>query len=254
MLGTGEAKIPAIGPPTHLHGTPQHSDTAQWLQCPIMGFQWEALGQGDVDAAGAEVTELAGVGQHAAPAAPPAHASLQHPAGAIRRQGGFGWERGQEKGWSGCRRWHEPGSAPQDLTQRATHPRSLPALPELSPECQVCRLRREGSVSRDSRARAETSPDFWESEISLPVWLRGRGWRVPSARPCTVSLHPAAPPGALGGGGVRASGTAQDKVTQMTTTSPPLRRRPRPSTGSTHKGRKPSEPGGFPAWPWVPQG
>lgn len=84
------------------------------------------------------------------------------PAGAICQRRRPGWERGQEKGRSSRRRWREPGSAPQGLAQRAAHPPSRPVPPALGPECQVHRLSREGSMSRDSRASPETCPDFWE--------------------------------------------------------------------------------------------
>lgn len=60
-------------------------------------------------------------------------------------------------------------------------------------------------------------------EISLPAQLRGRGRRVPSARPCTVSRHPAAPLGLQGHAGLHGS-PGQDDMMAAIPLPPPRHR------------------------------
>lgn len=193
--------------------------------------------------------------------------SSRQPTGTIHRRRQLGWERGQEKGWSGCQRWHKPGSAPQDPAQRAAHPRLSPEPPGLSPERQLCRLRREGSVSRDSRARAETSPGFWEPG-PIGNFLPGTAAQEGTPSPLGQTAHGLPPSGSTsrGAGGVQASSAAQARVTRIATAPPPPPSPPRhrqhraavtaPAPVPRTKAGSLAHPGGFPARPRprVPQG
>lgn len=179
MPERGEAKLPAPGP----YGTPWHSDPHHcWrLQCLIMGFWWDALGQGNTDAVQVDIA-VSGSTRLCGSLQPVQSDSEDGPAGIGARR-----RAGAATG-TGC--------IPA-LLHRAW-PKGLPTLGltllALSPKCQVCRLSWEGSVSRDSRAQAGTSPGFWERG-SIGNFPAGTAGLERTTCPLGQTLHGPSPSG-----------------------------------------------------------
>lgn len=109
-------KISALGPAACPYA-PRGTVTLRHCQgpwCPIMGFWWEALGQGDGDTA--DVTKLASVGQHTAPAA-----AVSPPAQSAGKDSSAGREARRRAGAAAS-----TGASPALLCK--TRPEGLPTL------------------------------------------------------------------------------------------------------------------------------
>lgn len=120
MPGRGETKLLTLGPAARPYGTPSTvTPTLLGPQCLNGGFRCEALGQGDRDVACADVTELAGIGQH-----------VVRP---ISKDGVTGRAAGTLR------------LAPHSLAPWAAHPRSRPSPLAPSPARQGHRLSWEKS-------------------------------------------------------------------------------------------------------------
>lgn len=137
------------------HSTPLWHPTAQrpprhcrGPHCPAKGFRWEALGQGDRDAARADVTEPAGVRPHAVLAALPAQASLWQPAArrcdlpAKTAQLGEGPGEGPEQ---------PSATARARLCSAGPGPKGCP--PSVSPRAASAKPRVPGSQAEPGRKR-----------------------------------------------------------------------------------------------------